>query len=671
MAPVTDHLTEILEESTPEKPILFLLAPGSDPTNNIDELARKRKKNPHKVSMGEGQEEPAMQKIEMAQRDGNWVILNNCHLALEFMATMEEVLNPKGKEIHEGFRLWITTEPHKKFPLGLLQLAIKVGYEPPKGIQAGMSRTYSTVVNGDFLEKVEPYEKWRNIVFCICFLHSIVYERRKFGPLGFCVPYEFNQSDLEASLTYIENHMNAASLGISQISWKAIVYMVCEIQYGGRITDGIDREMFSTYGQLWLTQKVFDEANFNFNSLSDFPYIIPDVQEMPKYHEYINSFPEKDSPTIFGLNISADLTFRINESKHMIDTLIDTAPKSGGGGGGLTKEEQVKEICQRLAKDLPDDFIEVEYKEALTRLSVPRGLDAKKNVPLNVFLRQEIEQFQRVLDIVKQTLKDLVLAIDGQIIMTNEILETINNMFDSRVPKSWILDATGSVEISWISPNLGSWIRGLNDRYFQLNTWLNKGRPPSFWLTGFYNQQGFLTCALQEITRQNAESQWSLDSVKQWYEPLKETITDESGKIEKNIQTPSEGVYIHGLYLEGAQWTKGRLDEQVGKDLYQSFPIIHVTAISLAASDNPRAGMANRRTDPLQLTANYFDCCVYKYPKRSDKYLITRMLLKPDASSPNEKQPKGGAGTDNNLPAGMTPKINWKLKGVALLCTKE
>lgn len=165
--------------------------------------------------MGEGMEEPAMQNIEVAQRDGNWVILNNCHLSLEFMAQMEEVLNPKGKDINENFRLWITTEQHKQFPLGLLQMAIKVGFEPPKGIQAGMSRTYSTVINGDFLEKVEPYEKWRNIVFTICFLHSIVYERRKFGPLGFCVPYEFNQSDLEASLTYVENHMNAASLGIS------------------------------------------------------------------------------------------------------------------------------------------------------------------------------------------------------------------------------------------------------------------------------------------------------------------------------------------------------------------------------------------------------------------------------------------------------------------------
>lgn len=189
--------------------------------------------------------------------------------------------------------------------------------------------------------------------------------------------------------------------------------MVCEIQYGGRITDGIDREMFSTYGQLWLTQKVFDETNFNFNTLSEFPYYIPEAVEIVKYHEYINSFPEKDSPTIFGLNSSADLTFRINESKHMIDTLIDTAPKSSGGGSGKTKEEEVKDLCGSLSKQLPDDFIEVEYKEALSRLSIPRGLSATKNVPLNVFLRQEIEQFQRVLEIVRVTMKDLVLAIDG------------------------------------------------------------------------------------------------------------------------------------------------------------------------------------------------------------------------------------------------------------------
>lgn len=158
--------------------------------------------------MGEEQEIAAKAHITNGFRDGFWVILNNCHLSLEFMAELEEFLNPKGVEINPSFRLWLAAEPHQEFPLGLLRMALKVVLEPPKGLQAGLSRTYNTLINADFLEKVEPYDKWKNMVFMVCFLHSIVWERRKYGPIGFCQPYEFNTCDLEASLTFCENHMN-------------------------------------------------------------------------------------------------------------------------------------------------------------------------------------------------------------------------------------------------------------------------------------------------------------------------------------------------------------------------------------------------------------------------------------------------------------------------------
>lgn len=34
---------------------------------------------------------------------------------------------------HPDFRVWITTEPHKDFPVSLLQMSIKYTYEPPQG----------------------------------------------------------------------------------------------------------------------------------------------------------------------------------------------------------------------------------------------------------------------------------------------------------------------------------------------------------------------------------------------------------------------------------------------------------------------------------------------------------------------------------------------------------
>lgn len=88
------------------------------------------------------------------------------------------------KQISSEFRLWITCEPHVDFPINLLQISIKVTNEPPRGMKAGLLRSYSSVVDGERLGRVETKE-WRDIVYTICFLHSTVQERRKFGPVGF------------------------------------------------------------------------------------------------------------------------------------------------------------------------------------------------------------------------------------------------------------------------------------------------------------------------------------------------------------------------------------------------------------------------------------------------------------------------------------------------------
>jgi dynein heavy chain len=153
--------------------------------------------------------------------------------------------------------------------------------------------------------------------------------------------------------------------------------------------------------------------------------------------------PSNDGPQIFGLHPNADLTFRLKESIEMINVLVDTQPKEGGGGGGLSREDQVKEkIEKELLPKLPQDFIILDVLERLKVLRGPKGLvDAVTGkydtVPLNVFLRQEIEWFQLILNIVRKTLIDMIDAIDGSISMTAEIVGSIDSVFDFRVPKSW------------------------------------------------------------------------------------------------------------------------------------------------------------------------------------------------------------------------------------------
>ena len=51
----------------------------------------------------------------------------------------------KTEDIHEDFRLWITAEPHPNFPIGLLQMGIKITNEAPVGMKAGLRASYQWV----------------------------------------------------------------------------------------------------------------------------------------------------------------------------------------------------------------------------------------------------------------------------------------------------------------------------------------------------------------------------------------------------------------------------------------------------------------------------------------------------------------------------------------------
>jgi len=72
--------------------------------------------------MGQGQEVHARRLVQQSMQDGSWVLLHNCHLALDYVDELLDTIIT-GEAIQSSFRLWITTEYHSHFPINFLQVS--------------------------------------------------------------------------------------------------------------------------------------------------------------------------------------------------------------------------------------------------------------------------------------------------------------------------------------------------------------------------------------------------------------------------------------------------------------------------------------------------------------------------------------------------------------------
>jgi dynein heavy chain len=145
-------------------------------------------KNFHNISLGQGQEIVAENAMELAAKEGHWVVLQNIHLVARWLSTLEKNMEQHGENSHENFRVFISAEPAGDpsahiIPQGILETAIKITNEPPTGMQANLHKALDNF-NQDTLEMCAKETEFKSILFALCYFHAVVAERRKFGAQG-------------------------------------------------------------------------------------------------------------------------------------------------------------------------------------------------------------------------------------------------------------------------------------------------------------------------------------------------------------------------------------------------------------------------------------------------------------------------------------------------------
>lgn len=551
------QMPEVYADSTRSTPIVFVLSTGADPTDMLLRFAKEMgmADTMGKISLGQGQGPKAQKLIEESCKKGTWVLLQNCHLAKSWMPSLEKICEgfEESTMIHKDFRLFLTSMPADYFPVPILQNGVKLTIEPPKGLRANLVRSLLTTTDEILCDSPKEME-WRRIQFGLKFFHGVVQERRKFGPLGWNIRYEFNDSDLETSTTITKNMLELEG----DIPWDTLLFVIGHINYGGRVTDDKDRRCLLAILEQYVSPSITDpEYVFSISGLYKCPPD-SDTATAEGFREFTRGFPLAELPEVYGMHENANVTFMQQESDKLIDVVLSIQPRDTGGGGGRSSEDIVTELAADQGARVPAILTDESAHETTFVISEETGLMNS----LGTCLTQEMNRFNGLLKKLASTLRDIQKAIKGTIVMTGDLDEMFTSMLNNMIPGIW-----GGVNYPSLKP-LSSWFEDMILRVEFFQDWIETGVPDSFWVSSFYFPQGFLTAVLQGYSRSNMipVDKLSFDFILE--------DTDDPNKLDGK---PDEGIYLHGLFLDGAGWDyqEGTIcDQEIGV-MYICAPVIN------------------------------------------------------------------------------------------------
>lgn len=613
-------LTSSYLDSTPTTPIYFILSPGANPVKDVEDLARKQGIDPakmlHTIALGQGQDVVAMNKLDIGHKEGHWVMLQNIHLMPTFLLELEKKLDAFAAEgSNPGFRLYLSSDPSAAIPIGLLERAIKLTNEPPQGLKQNMKRAF-TFFTKESIDDKDP--KIKTILFALCYFHSVMLERRKFGPKGWNMKYPFSVGDLRDSAIVLNNYMesNAAS---GKLPWDDLKYLFGQIMYGGHIVDDWDRILCSAYLDNLMNDGLLDEAElFPFIEGKSISFKCPAPLPYEKYIEHIETECPAETPLAFGMDPNAEIDFRTGQCIELFQTLQEVQPRDGssGGSGGGTAQERIQEFMHRVSDEAQLDGNKLNIDDIASKLG-----EDQRGPYQNAFL-QECEYMNALIRAIVTSLAEIELAFKGELTMTEKMEALMAAVYLNKVPAPWAKLAFPSTR------GLGSWLDNLRHRLDQLNQWKEDPvkTPPVTFLNRLFNPQSFLTAIKQVYAR---EKQQELNKLTIQTDVLKKLYW------EPDLPAVKEGAYVFGLQVEGARWEPavGQLEESRPKKQFSVVPVVNCRAAA--------ASVDNKEDKSVYL------CPVYKTEARGATYVFTAQLKT------------------------KLPPQKWILAGVALLLDVE
>lgn len=264
---------------------------------------------------------------------------------------------------------------------------------------------------------------------------------------------------------------------------------------------------------------------------------------------------------------NANTVYQTKETNFFISTLLDTQSKSSSTIDSGNNDDIVLSMIDAIKKTVAKYISIEEINQQLMELD-----EKSRPAPLTTVLFQEIEKFNKLLRVLHTSLNDLEKAIKGFIVMSEPLEEVYSSFLINQVPDVWSKAGFLSTK------TLGSWTKDFILRIEQIESWIQHGAPSSFWISGFFFPQGFLTGVLQTFARSHNlpidflkfdfAVQDKVPNQMRIYEMRTAADGCESHEMFEGLVQPEFGVNIHGLFIEAGRWNVdlgGLCDAQIGE----------------------------------------------------------------------------------------------------------
>jgi len=309
----------------------------------------------------------------------------------------------------------------------------------------------------------------------------------------------------------------------------------------------------------FFTPSIVEDDDYKFSKSGI--YYSPPVGSYEAVLDYVKGLPTVDEPELFGMHENANITFQLQDTNNLINTILAIQPRVASGGGGKSSEEIVDEVVADMLSSTPANLL---ADDACPTIFVKDEKGVMNS--MDTVLLHEMGKFNRLLNVMRKMFSDMRKSIKGLVVMSAELEALFTAVMNNQIPEAFSKAGYPSLK------PLSSWFSDLQLRVEFMTNWLKKGTPNCFWISGFFFPQGFMTGVSQFHARKYS---LPIDTLGFGFKIMEhETMPDVP-------EPPEDGVYIWGLFLEAARWNREEqcLGESFVGELFSPVPCIHLIPV--------------------------------------------------------------------------------------------